>query len=79
MSEMNKEQIRDKNIVLDLDSKEMTVLLTAFGYAGEDLIDQEGREQRKQYYMAMLIRNRDDFEKLGLRLMNMIIALNGKV
>jgi hypothetical protein len=76
---MNKEQIRDKNIVLDLDEKEMTVLFTAFGYAGEDLIDQEGKDHRKQFYMAILQHNRQDFESLGMRLMSMFIAMRERV
>jgi hypothetical protein len=76
---MNKHEISEKNIVLDLSPSEFTILFTAFGYAGEDLIDQNGKNERKQFYMAMLQLHREDFERLGERVMKMFVALHEKV
>ena len=76
---MNKKQIEEKNIVLDLDKREFIVLSAAFGYAAEDVLEWEGRELRKVYYMAMMHKYREEFERFGARMTDMFIALHGRV
>ena len=76
---MNKKEIEEKNIVLDLDKREFIVLSAAFGYAAEDVMKWEGGEARKAYYMNMFQKHRGDFERFGARMTDLFVALHGKV
>lgn len=76
---MNKKQIADKNIVLDLDQREFIVFSAAFGYAAEDVMKWEGGEARKAYYMAMMHKYRVEFERFGARMTDLFVALHGTV
>ena len=76
---MNKEQIKNKKIVLDLDTREFIALFAAFGYAAEDLIDQDGRDERKEYYMRTMKLYREELEQLGVRVADMFVAINQEV
>ena len=65
---MNKNEIRDKNIVLDLSRQEFSLLLMSVGYCLETIIQDTGNEGRKEVYLAVMKSERDALVAFGWRM-----------
>ena len=76
---MNKKQIRDKNIVLDVDESELKILIASFGISLEDVFRTDGWEERREMLLHYLKSHRTDIFALMNRLSSLMTALKQKV